>query len=786
MPGRPELRRGDRAVQGGRGRTRAHRRLLHGERAVRERDVRHDAAERLLHRDLRDVPGGGDLRRREVREGVREHERLPLPLRVPRGRVQPGVHGGRGVRERHDLRHVDGRVRRGRGGRERAGLQDAVAPDHELRVERAHVRRADRGDLGGRARERPPGHAHGDPDPHGARRRQALRHPGPGDLEAHVPAVARDVHGDVPERAEREPRAGDLQGDVRARVGHGERRHPRVRRDRGRVPGDAGAARRVLLPRRAAGDLGVDGAERLALPAGGERDPRDLREARGDARDADVHGSAGRGAAGRRHGRRREQRAVAGLQARDPRRDAPVLLRRRDPRRRGRLHHPRRGGRDPGAAGARGRPALGGRGDAEGRDRPAGARRAGDGARGGALPRALPHDRGDGDVVRSAPGHAAVPVVEGLELGRLRVVRGVRGLGERQLHVLGGVRERAHDLGGAGARRAPEPADPLSAGRSPAARARREAKDGSKAHSHRGVGRGPRRRTRAGRRSGRGRGRPRRGHAALRLRARADRRRLGEGRAAGGGGGAADGGGGRRGRGDRAVAGHVEPRALPDAGGDGVPARAGDGSGAAGGDPRQGGDRVGGGREGGRGARARAAPRGSGREAPRGRGAGAAALRGARGRDVPAGAGGARAGAVGEGGAQGGRDRGGHAARAAGRREEGGAVGGDADRRAAREGGAALSGGAGRRPQIAVIGAGDAPEAALRDAEELGRRLVDAGCRVVCGGLGGVMAAVARGARSSPRASGSDVVGILPTTDAGAANGWVDVVVPTGLGHARN
>lgn len=48
------------------------------------------------------------------------------------------------------------------------------------------------------------------------------------------------------------------------------------------------------------------------------------------------------------------------------------------------------------------------------------------------------------------------------------------------------------------------------------------------------------------------------------------------------------------------------------------------------------------------------------------------------------------------------------------------------------------------------------------------------------------MAAVARGARSSPRASGSDVVGILPTTDAGAANAWVDVVVPTGLGHARN
>ncbi len=91
-----------------------------------------------------------------------------------------------------------------------------------------------------------------------------------------------------------------------------------------------------------------------------------------------------------------------------------------------------------------------------------------------------------------------------------------------------------------------------------------------------------------------------------------------------------------------------------------------------------------------------------------------------------------------------------------------------------------------RRPQIAVCGPGEAAGEVLATAADLGRALVDEGWRVVCGGRGGVMAAVGQGARSSARWSGGDVVGILPGTDPAAANAYVDVVLPTGLGHARN
>jgi len=91
-----------------------------------------------------------------------------------------------------------------------------------------------------------------------------------------------------------------------------------------------------------------------------------------------------------------------------------------------------------------------------------------------------------------------------------------------------------------------------------------------------------------------------------------------------------------------------------------------------------------------------------------------------------------------------------------------------------------------RRPQIAVIGARAAPQAALCFAEELGCALVEAGCRVVTGGLGGVMAAASRGAREAPSWCGGAVIGVLPGSEGTAANPWVDIVVPTGLGVARN
>jgi len=81
--------------------------------------------------------------------------------------------------------------------------------------------------------------------------------------------------------------------------------------------------------------------------------------------------------------------------------------------------------------------------------------------------------------------------------------------------------------------------------------------------------------------------------------------------------------------------------------------------------------------------------------------------------------------------------------------------------------------------QVAVVGSGSEHEAR---AEEVGRLLAERGCTVVCGGLGEVMAAAARGAKSA----GGTTIGILPGTDRRDANEWIDHVVCTGLGHARN
>jgi uncharacterized protein (TIGR00725 family) len=60
--------------------------------------------------------------------------------------------------------------------------------------------------------------------------------------------------------------------------------------------------------------------------------------------------------------------------------------------------------------------------------------------------------------------------------------------------------------------------------------------------------------------------------------------------------------------------------------------------------------------------------------------------------------------------------------------------------------------------------------------------LAAAGVVLVTGGLGGVMEAACRGARSR----GGRTIGILPGLDRDAANGWVQVALATGLGELRN
>jgi uncharacterized protein (TIGR00725 family) len=85
-------------------------------------------------------------------------------------------------------------------------------------------------------------------------------------------------------------------------------------------------------------------------------------------------------------------------------------------------------------------------------------------------------------------------------------------------------------------------------------------------------------------------------------------------------------------------------------------------------------------------------------------------------------------------------------------------------------------------PYVAVVGGGDAPDVHCDWAEAVGRGLGEAGAVLVCGGLGGVMEAASRGAHHA----GGRTFGILPGDDRSAANPYVHVALPTGMGEARN
>jgi uncharacterized protein (TIGR00725 family) len=89
-----------------------------------------------------------------------------------------------------------------------------------------------------------------------------------------------------------------------------------------------------------------------------------------------------------------------------------------------------------------------------------------------------------------------------------------------------------------------------------------------------------------------------------------------------------------------------------------------------------------------------------------------------------------------------------------------------------------------RARQIAVIGSGSATAGSelWQLAEEVGRRLAEAGATVVCGGRGGVMEAASRGAMSA----GGEVIGIVPGHAVEEANEFCTHVIATGIGHARN
>jgi len=83
---------------------------------------------------------------------------------------------------------------------------------------------------------------------------------------------------------------------------------------------------------------------------------------------------------------------------------------------------------------------------------------------------------------------------------------------------------------------------------------------------------------------------------------------------------------------------------------------------------------------------------------------------------------------------------------------------------------------------IAVIGNSSCSPEEAKLAESVGELLAQRGVTLICGGLGGVMEAACRGAKSK----GGLTVGILPGQDSSIANPSVDIPVATGIGEARN
>lgn len=84
--------------------------------------------------------------------------------------------------------------------------------------------------------------------------------------------------------------------------------------------------------------------------------------------------------------------------------------------------------------------------------------------------------------------------------------------------------------------------------------------------------------------------------------------------------------------------------------------------------------------------------------------------------------------------------------------------------------------------RIGVIGSASCGDEIAETARRVGELIARAEAVLVCGGLGGVMASAAEGAR----ASGGLTVGILPGRDPRAANPGISIAIPTGMGEARN
>ena len=86
------------------------------------------------------------------------------------------------------------------------------------------------------------------------------------------------------------------------------------------------------------------------------------------------------------------------------------------------------------------------------------------------------------------------------------------------------------------------------------------------------------------------------------------------------------------------------------------------------------------------------------------------------------------------------------------------------------------------KARIGVIGPSQASTSEYKIAEEVGKEIALRDGVVICGGMGGVMEAVSKGAKDQ----NGLVVGILPGDSSKAANKYVDIPIVTGFGQGRN
>ena len=88
---------------------------------------------------------------------------------------------------------------------------------------------------------------------------------------------------------------------------------------------------------------------------------------------------------------------------------------------------------------------------------------------------------------------------------------------------------------------------------------------------------------------------------------------------------------------------------------------------------------------------------------------------------------------------------------------------------------------------VTIIGGNsNISEHAQNQAFELGKKILDNGWLLCTGGRSGVMESASKGARTSKKWTGTQIIGILPDGEKNAGNEYLDIIIPSGIGLTRN